>query len=392
MPEALPVSPRRAGRWRRVALPLLLLMAAVLAAQGILGRRAAVAALRETAADTAIPRVVVLQAPAGPNQSELVLPGSVEPYTAASIHARTSGYLKGWYADIGTAVKAGQLLAQIETPEIDDQLRQAQADLATARADERLARTTAERWQALFARGAVAHQDADEKAAAAVSLSARRASAAANVDRLAQMQAFKRVTAPYDGVITGRYVDPGALIEAGAAGGSGTRLFDLAQSNRLRVKVRVPQTDSSAITPGLEAQLRFAEHPKRNFPAQVVRTAEAIDPASRSLLVELELDNTDGTLLAGGYAEVHFTLPTTQQSVRLPINTLLFRAEGLQVATVTDDDAVLLKSITVGRDFGKEVEIIAGLAAGERVIVNPPDSILAAEHVQVVPAAAASRP
>lgn len=384
MSEALSVPPHRPGRGRRLVVPVLVLLALAAAAQGILARRAAYAALEQTAAAAAVPRVVVLEAPAGPNGSELVLPGSVEPYTGTVLHARVDGYLKRWLVDIGAHVKAGQLLAEIDTPEIDDQLRQARADLATAQADEKLAHTTAQRWQALVTRGAVARQDADEKAAAAEAQSARRAAAAANVDRLTQMQAFKRVLAPFDAVVTARHVDTGALI---SAGGGGTVLFELAQSDRLRVKVRVPQTDSGAIAIGQEAQLRFAEHPKQLFPARVVRTADALDPQSRSLLVELELDNADGALLSGGYAEVHFNLPATRRSVRLPINTLLFRAEGLQVASLGPDDTVQLKPVTAGRDFGKEIEILAGIEPGERVIVNPPDDLASGVRVQVVPAA-----
>ena len=384
MSEALSVPPHRPGRGRRLVVPVLVLLALAAAAQGILARRAAYAALERSAAAAAVPRVVVLEAPAGPNGSELVLPGSVEPYTGTVLHARVDGYLKRWLVDIGAHVKAGQLLAEIDTPEIDDQLRQARADLATAQADEKLAHTTAQRWQALVTRGAVARQDADEKAAAAEAQSARRAAAAANVDRLTQMQAFKRVLAPFDAVVTARHVDTGALI---SAGGGGTTLFELAQSDRLRVKVRVPQTDSGAIALDQQAQLRFAEHPGQDFPARVVRTADALDPQSRSLLVELELDNADGALLSGGYAEVHFNLPATRRSVRLPINTLLFRAEGLQVASLGPDDTVQLKPVTAGRDFGKEIEILAGIEPGERVIVNPPDDLASGVRVQVVPAA-----
>lgn len=384
MSEAPSVPTHRPGRGRRLLVPALVLLALAAAAQGILARRAAYAALEQSAAAAAVPKVVVLEAPAGPNSSELVLPGSVEPYTGTVLHARVDGYLRRWLVDIGARVETGQLLAEIDTPEIDDQLRQARADLATAEADEKLAHTTAARWQALVARGAVPRQDADEKTAAADAQSARRAAAAANVDRLTQMQAFKRVLAPFDAVVTARHVDTGALI---SAGGGGTALFDLAQSDRLRVKVRVPQTDSSAIALGQQAQLRFAEHPKQNFPARVVRTADALDPLSRSLLVELELDNADGKLLSGGYAEVHFTLPATRRSVRLPINTLLFRAEGLQVASLGQDDTVQLKPVTAGRDFGKEIEIVAGIEPGERVIVNPPDDIVDGVRVQVVPAA-----
>jgi RND family efflux transporter MFP subunit len=382
-----PEIPKRHGVGRQLVVPALLLLAAALAVWGILSRRTAEAALAREAADSAVPRVVVLEAAAGPNGSELVLPGSVEPYTGTVLHARVDGYLKRWLVDIGTRVKAGQLLAEIDSPEIDDQLRQAHADLATARADEKLARTTADRWRTLVDRGAVARQDADEKSASADSLSARRAAAAANVDRLAQMQAYKRVVAPFDAVITARHVDTGALISAGGGSG-GTALFELAASDRLRVKVRVPQTDSGAIAADQEAQLRFAEHPGKIFPARVVRTADALDPQSRSLLVELELDNADGALLSGGYAEVHFALAATRRSVRLPINTLLFRSDGLQVASVGGDDTVVLKPISAGRDFGKEIEVVAGIEPGDRIIVNPPDDIVTGERVKVVPAAA----
>jgi RND family efflux transporter MFP subunit len=303
----------------------------------------------------------------------LVLPGTVQAYIEAPIYARTSGYLKDWLTDIGTDVVKGQLLGEIETPEVDKQLSQAQADLATARANEALANSTNERWKGLLATESVSKQDADEKAGDAAAKKATASSAAANVARLQELESFKRVVAPFTGVITARNTDIGALINAGQS--PGTELFRIADTHKLRVYVQVPEAYASATRPGLEAELHFTEQPQRVFRAKTVRTANALDPTLRTLQVELELDNEKREVFPGAYADVHFRLPASAQSLRLPANTVLFRAAGLQVATVDAQQHVKLKSIVEGRDFGTTIEVLSGLEPQDQVILNPSDSV-----------------
>jgi RND family efflux transporter MFP subunit len=271
------------------------------------------------------------------------------------------------------------LLAQIETPEVDQQLTQAQADLATARANENLSKSTNVRWQGLLATQSVSKQDADEKAGDAAAKTAAADSAAANVARLHDLESFKRVLAPFTGVITARNTDVGALINAGQS--TGTELFRIADTHQLRIYVRVPELFAAATTPGLEAALYFTEHPNRTFSAKVVRTSNALDPTLRTLQVELELDNAKGEIFPGAYAEVHFKLPPSAETLRLPANTVLFRSAGLQVATLDSQQRVKLKSIVQGRDFGNSIEVLSGLTPHETVVLNPPDSI--ADGVQV---------
>jgi RND family efflux transporter MFP subunit len=302
-----------------------------------------------------------------------VLPGTVQAYIEAPIYARTSGYLKDWRTDIGTEVTKGQLLGEIETPEVDQQLSQAEADLATARANEALSNTTNTRWKGLLSTESVSKQDADEKAGDAAAKKAAADSAAANVARLRELESFKRVIAPFSGVITARNTDIGALINAGQSAGS--ELFRIADMHKLRIYVHVPETYAAVTRPGLNAELRFAEQPNRTFTAKTVRTSNALDPTSRTLQVELELDNANREVFPGAYAEVHFKLPASAESLRLPANTVLFRATGLQVATIDGKKRVKLKSIVQGRDFGTTIEILSGLGADETVILNPPDSL-----------------
>jgi RND family efflux transporter MFP subunit len=264
-------------------------------------------------------------------------------------------------------------LGEIETPEVDQQLRQAQADLATARANESLSNSTNVRWKGLLATESVSRQDADEKAGDAAAKKAAADSAAANVARLSELESFKRVVAPFDGVITTRNTDIGALINAGQS--TGTELFRIADTHKLRIYVQVPEAYAAATTPGLEAELHFAEQPRKVYAAKTVRTSNALDPTLRTLQVELELDNAKGEVFPGAYTEVHFRLPASAETLRLPANTLLFRAAGLQVATVDSQKRVQLKSIVVGRDFGNTVEILSGLEPDAVVILNPPDSL-----------------
>jgi len=363
---------------RRYAL-ILLAVALSLGIWGEISRVLARSALGKETAEAAIPTVVTVTAERSTSGEDLILPGAVQAYIEAPIYARTSGYLRSWNTDIGTPVIKGQSLAEIDTPEVDQQLAQAQADLATARANEALSNTTNVRWQGLLATESVSKQDADEKSGDAAAKKAAADSAAANVARLRELESFKRVTAPFTGVITARNTDIGALINAGQSAGS--ELFRIADTRKLRIYVRVPEAYASVTKPGLEAELRFAEHPNRGFSAKTVRTSNALDPTLRTLQVELELDNAKGEIFPGAYAEVHFKLATGADTLRLPANTVLFRAAGLQVATVDDQQRVKLKNIVQGRDFGNIIEVLSGLEPNERVVLNPPDSI--SDGVQV---------
>ncbi|MEJ0062263.1 MAG: efflux RND transporter periplasmic adaptor subunit [Alphaproteobacteria bacterium] len=352
----------------------------LIAGIGIFMRVRESAALDDETQKAAIPAVTVIKAPRGPVTEDIVLPGNVQAWHEAPIFARTNGYLKSWTADIGRSVKEGDILAEIDTPEVDAQLRQVEADLATAQANDKLAQSTARRWNDLLKANAVSKQDADDKIGAAAASAAALNAAQANLDRLRQLESFKRIVAPFDGVITARNTDTGALINAGA----GQELFHIVETDKLRVYVSMPQLYVSFVTPDLTAELRFAEHPGKIYAAKLARTAEALDPATRTLLVQLEVDNKDGELLPGGYTEVHFKLPSSSETVRLPVNTLLFRGEGMQVATVDQDNKALLKSIDIGRDYGKEVEVKSGISPDERIIVNPPDSLVTGQPVRIV--------
>jgi RND family efflux transporter MFP subunit len=365
---------------RRYAL-ILFIFALCLAIWGEVSRVMARSALSKETAEAAIPTVITVSAERSSAGEDLTLPGAVQAYIEAPIYARTSGYLKDWKTDIGSKVVKGQLLGEIEAPEVDQQFTQAQADLATAHANEALSNSTNARWQGLLATHSVSQQDADEKSGDASAKKAAADSAAANVGRLQELKSFKRVVAPFNGVITARNTDVGALINAGQSAGS--ELFRIADTHKLRVYVRVPETYASATSPGIDALLRFVEYPNRDFPAKVVRTSNALDPTLRTLQVELELDNAGGEIFPGAYAEVHFKLPANAQSLRLPANTVLFRAAGLQVATVDAQLRVKLKSIVQGRDFGNSIEILSGLAPEEKVILNPPDSIIDGALVRI---------
>jgi RND family efflux transporter MFP subunit len=369
------MSDKKIRRYAWIAL----IVAIALGVWGEISRVLARSELVKQNADAAIPTVTTTTAEASSAGEELVLPGAVQAFMEAPIYARTNGYLKSWNTDIGTQVTKGQLLAQIESPEVDQQLSQSQADLATARANESLSKSTNVRWQGLLATQSVSKQDADEKEGDAAAKTAAADSAAANVARLHDLESFKRVLAPFSGVITARNTDVGALINAGQS--AGTELFRIADTHKLRIYVRVPEPFAAVTKPGLEAALRFVEHPNRTFLAKTVRTSNSLDPTLRTLQVELELDNAEGEIFPGAYAEVHFKLPPSAETLRLPANTVLFRSAGLQVATLDSQQRVKLKSIVQGRDFGNSIEVLSGLAPHETVVLNPPDSI--ADGVQV---------
>jgi RND family efflux transporter MFP subunit len=358
-----------------------LAVALILAAWGIFSRVHARSQLAKETTTEAIPQVTTLKPGRSPASEDLVLPGSVQAFIEAPIYARTSGYLKSWNTDIGAPVKKGQLLAEIDSPEVDQQYSQSLADLATAHANSQLALTTNERWKGLLATNSVSQQDADTKAGDAAAKRAAETSAAANVARLRDLESFKRVLAPFDGVVTQRNTDIGALITAGQ--NSGNALFRVADTTKLRIYVLVPEPYAAATVPGMQSELYFTEHPGKSFPAAVVRTANALDPALRTLQVELQVDNSDGALFPGSYAEVHFKVTGSSQSLRLPANTLLFRSAGLQVATVDSADHVRLKTIVPGRDFGKSIEVLSGVAADDNVVINPPDSLIEGAPVRI---------
>ena len=360
-------------------------VAVLLAAWGILSRLMARNALEQQAADAAIVNVVTVTPSRGPASDTLVLPGAVQAFYEAPIYARTNGYLRVWYTDIGASVQKGQVLAEIDTPEVDQQLRQAEADLATAQANYQLARTTNERWQGLLATQSVSQQDADERAGDAAAKAAAQQSAAANVARLKDLESFKRVVAPFEGVVTQRNTDVGALINAGES--PGNALFRVADTHRLRIYVSVPQAYTAGVYPGMTADLVFADHPGRHFTAEVASTARALDASSRTLQVELQIDNSRGELFPGSYADVRFTFPASPTALRIPVNTVLFRAQGLLVAVVDARNHVHLQRITEGRDFGTQIEVLSGLEPTDRLILNPPDSITDDTRVRVVPAA-----
>jgi RND family efflux transporter MFP subunit len=350
--------------------------------RGIAARTKDAATLVRETQEMAVPSVLVIHPKRASNSQEVVLPANIQAYTDAPIYARTNGYLKRWLVDIGAHVKAGQLLAEIDTPEVDQQLQQARADLNTAQANYHLAQITATRYQGLLQTDAISKQEVDNAVGDFEARKAMVASAQSNVKRLEETQSFQKIYAPFDGVITARKVDIGALINSGN-GGVAQELFHIAQIRRLRVYVNVPQTYSRAAKPGLTADVTLAEFPGRRFQGKLVRTSESIDPASRSLLVEIDVNNPTGEILPGAFAEAHLKLPAGISTFTLPVNTLIFRTQGLQVASITGGNHVNLIPITLGRDFGNEVEVVAGLKGDESVVLNPPDSLVNGETVRI---------
>ncbi|MBS1877378.1 MAG: efflux RND transporter periplasmic adaptor subunit [Acidobacteria bacterium] len=350
-------------------------------ARGIQDRLRAESKLELDTRDAAITTVSVVRPKAGAAADELLLPGTIEAFTDTPVYARTDGYLKRWFVDIGAHVTTGQLLAEIETPETDQQLSQARAQLATTRATHDLAVSTAARWQALLKTDSVSRQETDEKTGDLAAKKAAVDAADANVKRLEKLQAFQKIFAPFNGVITARNTDIGALINAGS-NGPGRELYHLAAIGKVRVYVQVPQANSRAAKPGAQVELTLQEYPGRVFHARVARTTNAIDPASRTLRVEVDVDNPDGALLPGAYVEVHLKLPQAGNALTIPFNATLFRAEGMSVAAVRDGRVELLP-VTVGHDYGNSLEIVAGLRGDEQLIVNPPDSIGAGQRVRV---------
>jgi RND family efflux transporter MFP subunit len=374
---------KRGALWTIVAL---LIVAAIVVA-GILPRRRARAALRTETNDLAVPTVSVIHPKLGAPLSEITLPGNVQAFTDSPIYARTNGYLKKWYVDIGARVTSGELLADIETPEVDQELDQARADLNTAQANFHLSEITAARYQDLLKTDSVSKQDVDNANGDFQAKKAMVASAQSNVKRLEELQSFEKIYAPFDGVITARNTDVGHLINSGN-GGPATELFHIAAVRTMRVYINLPQQYSQAAKPGITADLTLQEFPGRQFQGRLVRTSDAIDVASRTLLVEVDVDNPHGEILPGAYTEVHLKIPSGVPALILPVSALIFRSNGLQVGTVQDGDRASLANITLGRDMGSEVEVVSGLTANDSVIANPPDSLIQGETVRVASAGA----
>jgi len=371
----------RPMRWLRPAALVGAGGAAVIVAVGLVSRGVASHSRETWTAANAVPtvRVVALNAQLG--AQTLVLPGQAQAFYDAPIHARVSGYLKAWYDDIGAHVKAGQVLAVIDTPDLDQQLEQAKADLATAQANQQLAQLTANRWSGLLAQDAVSRQDAEDKNGDLAAKTALVKAAQANVDRLDALESFKRITAPFDGVVTARTTDIGALITVGAVNDPG--LFTVSDVHRLRIYVSVPQAYSAQIHPGQVVSLQAPEYPGRVFQATLVSTSGAIGAQSGALLAELQIDNADNALKPGDYVQATFDLPGQTGGLQAPASALIFEHDGMNVAVVGPNNRVTLKHVTVGRDLGVAVELSSGLQPNDRVIVNPPDSIADGEVVRI---------
>jgi RND family efflux transporter MFP subunit len=363
-----------------VSLIAIAILLFVVGAFTLLQRHSQYQALAKETENLAVPTVSVIHPIAEPPQEDLVLPSTLQAYVESPIYARTSGYLKKWYYDIGSRVQKGALLAELDAPELDQQLSQARADLTTAKANESLSEVTATRYQELIKTDGVSKQEVDN---AVGNFAARRASvqsAEANVRRLQELESFKRIYAPFSGVITHRNIDIGNLINSGN-GGAAQELFHLAQTDPIRVYVNVPEVYASAVHAGLGAYLELQQYPGQKFEGKVVRSADSIDRSTRTLLTEVDVPNKAGQLLPGGYAQVHLQMKVTGARLQVPVNALLFRSEGLRVVVVDANHKTHLQPLMIGRDYGTSLEVIQGLQASDWIVLNPPDSL--DEGVQV---------
>jgi RND family efflux transporter MFP subunit len=383
LPNNAAAAKRSPKHW--LGLTIAVVVVAGLLASGIWSRVRARTALNAETAQAALPAVSVVSPKQTAPADEIILPGNVQPFITSPIYARTNGYLKKWYFDIGAHVKQGQLLAVIETPEVDQQLQQARSNLLTAQANLELASITKARYQRLLKSNAVAQQDVDNAVGTYNANKAIVEADKAAVEQYSALVSFEKIYAPFDGVITARNTDIGDLINSGSASGARTDLFHISQPGKLRVYVNVPEEYSQGVKVGMTADLSLAEFSGREFQGKLVRTADDINLTTRTLLIEIDVDNPTGTLLTGSYAEVHLAVPTQASALLLPVNTLLFRSEGLRVGVVRDGK-VALTSVTPGHDFGNQIEIVAGLKPEDQVIVNPPDSIISGQAVQIVQA------
>jgi RND family efflux transporter MFP subunit len=379
------VQPAKPSRKSWLVLAIAASAVAALLASGIWSRVRARTALNAETAQAALPAVSVVSPKQTAPADEIILPGNVQPFITSPIYSRTNGYLEKWYFDIGAHVKKGQLLAVIQTPEVDQQLQQARSNLLTAQANLELASVTKTRYQGLLKSNAVSQQDVDNAVGTYNANKSIVEADKAAVEQYSALASFEKIYAPFDGVITARNTDIGDLINSGSGTGVKTDLFHIAQPGELRVYVNVPEEYSQGIRTGMTADLALAEFPGRKFQGKLVRTSDAINVTTRTLLVEIDVDNPTGTLLTGSYAEVHLAIPTQSATLLLPVNTLIFRSEGLHVGVVKDGK-VVLTAVTPGHDFGNEIEIVSGLTASDQVIVNPPDSIVSGQAVQIVQA------
>src|SRR5438309_4528072 len=374
--------PRGKGSRVFTILFLIVIVLVVLGALTLFQRRAQYQALAKETETLSIPTVAVFHASVESAEEDLVLPGAMQAYVESPIYARTNGYLKKWYHDIGSRVRQGDLLADIDTPEVDQQLSQARADLNTAQANANLSKITAARYQELIKTDGVSKQEVDNAVGDLEAKVANVKSAEANVRRLEELESFKHIYAPFSGVITRRNVDTGTLINAGN-GGASQQLFFLAQTDPLRVYVSVPETYAPSIHAGLSAYLELTQYPGQKFQGKVVRTAEAIDPGTRTLLTEVDVPNHDGALLPGGYAQAHLQVKVTGARLVVPVNALLFRSEGLRAVAVDANHRTHLKQLTIGRDYGTTLEVLQGLDASDWIVLNPADSLEEGQEVRV---------
>jgi RND family efflux transporter MFP subunit len=386
--QPLPLNDAEAGkhpRKRWLGLAIALIVIAALLVSGIWSRVRARATLNAETARVALTAVSVVSPKQTAPAEEIILPGNVQPFITSPIYSRTNGYLKKWYFDIGAHVKQGQLLAVVDTPEVDQQLQQSLSNLNTAKANLTLAEITKNRYEGLLKKNAVSQQDADNAVGTYNANKAIVDANQANVKQLQALQSFEKIYAPFDGIVTARNTDIGDLINSGSSSTARTDLFHISQPDKLRVYVNVPEEYSQGIKVGVTADLSLAEFSGRKFQGKLVRTAEAINMTTRTLLIEIEVDNPTGTLLTGSYAEVHLKVATHASTLLLPVNTLLFRSEGLRVGIVKDGK-VVLTALTAGRDFGNQIEIVSGLKPDDQVIINPPDSLVSGQQVQIVQA------
>jgi RND family efflux transporter MFP subunit len=380
--ESAPDHPPASKRGTSVALVIVAIAVIAYAIFGILKRHHNDEVLARTTQENAPPAVIALAAQPGATVSTITLPGNVTAFTDAPLYARTNGYLVRWYYDIGAKVKKGALIAEIAAPEVDQQVSQAEADLAVTEANAGNAKSQAERYKGLVTSDAVSKQDTETLVAQAASTSSAVKSAQANLARLKQLQAFEKIYAPFDGTVTARGVDTGQLI----SDGSGAELFHMQALQTLRVYTNVPEVFTSSVKRGEKIDLTFPQYPGRAFQGTLVRTADAIDPANRTLLVEVDVDNRNGELMPGSLAQVQFKTPSAGQTFIVPASALIFRREGLRVGTVVDHDGATiahLAPITIGQDDGATVQVITGLAASDRVIQDPPDSLIDGQKVRV---------
>jgi RND family efflux transporter MFP subunit len=371
------------NRWLGMAVALILVAAVFIS--GVWSRVRARKTLNVETAQVALTPVSVVTPQQTAPAEEIVLPGNVQPFITSPIYARTSGYLRKWNVDIGAHVKKGQLLAVIETPEVDQQLQQSLSNLNTAKANLALAETTKNRYEGMIRSNAVSQQDVDNAVGTYNANKAIVEANQANVKQLEALQSFEKIYAPFDGVVTARNTDIGDLINSGSAGGVKSDLFHIAQPGTLRVYVNVPEEYSQGIKVGMTADLTLVEFPGRKFQGSLVRTADAINMTTRTLLIEIDVKNPAGELLTGSYAEVHLKVPTQASTLLLPVNTLIFRSQGLRVGVVKDGKVELV-AVTPGRDSGNQIEITSGLKPDDQVIINPPDSIVSGQRVQIVQA------